>query len=98
MRQALDKQTSGDLTAAGRKGGQKYGDAAGAEASKGFKAKFAGGMKGFAPLAGLVAGVGIGSFFKSAIEGASGLQEVGTKLNAIYGEASAQVQSFAADA
>ena len=42
-----------------------------------------------------LAAAGIGSFFKGAIEQASGLQEAGTKIQAIFGGGSNAVQKFA---
>ena len=93
----LEKQTSGDLAAAGRKGGQQFGDAAGKEAATGFRSKFSGGLKGFAPLAGLVAGAGVVSLFKDAVDGASDLGESTSKVNVVFGEASASVLAFGDD-
>lgn len=94
----LEKQTSGDLTRAGKVGGKRYGDAAGTEAAGGFKSRFSGAMKGFAPLAGLVGGASIIAGFKSAIDGASDLSESTSKVNVVFGDASKSVLAFADDA
>lgn len=98
MRRELERQTSGDLVAAGRTGGKRYGDAAGREAALGFKSRFSGAMRGFAPLAGLIGGASLVAGFKSAIDGASDLAESTSKANVVFGEASASVRAFAADA
>lgn len=94
----LQKQTGGDLTRAGKVGGKRYGDAAGVEAAGGFKSRFSGAMKGFAPLAALGGGAAIVAGFRSAIEGASDLSESTSKVNVVFGEASASVLAFADDA
>lgn len=94
----LQKQTGGDLTKAGRIGGKRYGDAAGAEAAGGFKSRFAGAMKGFAPLAGLVGGASIVAGFKAAVDGASDLSESTSKVNVVFGSASKSVLDFADNA
>lgn len=98
MRRELERQTSGDLVAAGRTGGKRYGDAAGREAALGFKSRFSGAMRGFAPLAGLIGGASLVAGFKSAIAGASDLAESTSKANVVFGEASASVRAFANDA
>lgn len=49
----------------------------------------------FALAGGALAAAGLGSFFKGAIEQASGLQEAGTKIQAIFGGGSNAVQEFA---
>jgi len=94
----LQKQTGGDLTRAGKIGGKRFGDAAGVEAAGGFKSRFSGAMKGFAPLAALGGGAAIVAGFRSAIEGASDLSESTSKVNVVFGEASASVLAFADDA
>lgn len=94
----LQKQTSGDLTRAGKLGGKSYGDAAGVGAASGFKSKFSGAMKGFAPLAGLVGGASIVAGFKSAIDGASDLSESTSKVNVVFGQAAQSVLDFADNA
>lgn len=91
----LQKQTAGDLTRAGRIGGKRYGDAAGSEAAGGFKSRFAGAMKGFAPLAGLAGGASIVAGFKVAIDGASDLSESTSKVNVVFGQAAQSVLDFA---
>lgn len=98
LRRELERQTSGDLTSAGRAGGKQYGSAAGREAALGFKSRFGSAMRGFAPLAGLIGGASLVAGFKSAIDGASDLAESTSKANVVFGEASASVRAFAADA
>lgn len=95
LRSELEKQTSGDLAAAGKRGGKRFGDAAGTEASSGFKSKFANGLRGFNPLAGLAVGAGAVALFKGAIAEASDLGEAGSKINVIFGDAAATVSAFA---
>lgn len=51
--------------------------------------------KAFGAAAAIGAGAALGGFFKGAIEGASDLQEAGTKIEAIFGGGSAAVQKFA---
>lgn len=94
----LQKQTGGDLTRAGKVGGKRYGDAAGSSAAGGFKSKFGGAMKGFAPLAGLVGTASIVAGLKGAVDGASDLSESTSKVNTVFGEASASVLKFADNA
>lgn len=91
----LQKQTGSDLTRAGKVGGKRYGDAAGSEAASGFKSRFGGAMKGFAPLAGLVGGASIVAGFRAAIDGASDLSESTSKVNVVFGDAAQSVLRFA---
>lgn len=51
--------------------------------------------RAFGALAAVGAGAALGSFFKGAIDGASGLVEAGTKIEAIFGKGSQAVQDFA---
>jgi hypothetical protein len=96
LRSQLEKQTSNDFTTVGRKGGEKFGDAAGKAAGGRFKSKFGSLAKdAFAPVAGFVAGAAIVSVFKDAISGASDLAESGSKISVIFGDASDQVKDFA---
>jgi hypothetical protein len=96
LRANLERQTSADFAAAGRRGGQQFGDAAAKEAGGRFKSKFAPLMRdAFAPIAGLVAGAGIVELFKSSIEGASDLAESGNKISVIFGDAAEKVDAFA---
>lgn len=94
----LERQTSGDLAAAGKKGGKRFGDAAGAEAASGFKSSLGSKLKGFNPLAGLALGAGAVTLFKGAIDGASDLAESTSKANVVFGDASESVLKFGADA
>jgi hypothetical protein len=77
------------LDRAGRDGGKRLGD--------GMSRSFAGATKRlFAPVAAGLATLGAASFFKDAIQGASDLNEAGTKVEAIFGKAGkAMVDSFA---
>lgn len=80
LRSQLERQTAGDFAAAGRKGGQQFGDAAGKEASGRIKSRMSGVLREvFAPVAGLAAGAGIVEFFKGAIDEA----EQAAKVSAI---------------
>lgn len=81
----LDKELDGTLRKSGDDGGRKFGGA------------FAGGFGKIAgPLAAVAGGAAIGGFIKDSIAQASDLNEAGTKLQAIFGDASKQVQDFAA--
>lgn len=71
----LEKQTSGDLAAAGRKGGKRFGDAAGAEAATGFKARFQNGVRDLNPLGGVAIGAGLALGFKDIYTRASQAQQ-----------------------
>lgn len=51
--------------------------------------------KVFAAAGGVLAAAGVGSFLKGAIDEASGLNEAGTKIEAIFGRGSKAVQAFA---
>jgi hypothetical protein len=96
LRSQLEAQTSRDFAAAGKRGGQQFGDAAGKEASGRLKSHFAGiGKEVFAPLAGLAAGAGIVELFKGSIGAASDLAESGSKINVVFGDAAGQVEKFA---
>jgi hypothetical protein len=96
LRSQLEAQTSRDFAAAGKKGGQQFGDAAGKEASGRIKSHFAGiGKDILAPIAGLAAGAAIVDFFKGAIGGASDLAESGNKVKVIFGDATAEIDKFA---
>ncbi|MGE5500296.1 MAG: hypothetical protein ACM3W4_00030, partial [Ignavibacteriales bacterium] len=96
LRSQLEQQTSKDFAAAGRKGGQQFGDAAGKEAGGRFKSKFGSIAKdAFAPIAGIVAGAAVVGLFKDAISGASDLAESGNKVKVIFGDATGAVDKFA---
>ena len=84
---ALNGQVAPAMTGVGSSSGKKFG--AGMLAS--FKS-FAG------PLAAVAGTAAIGSFFKTAITGASDLQETISKSNVIFGDASGSVEKFAKDA
>lgn len=88
FRKRLSAPLSGELGAAGREGGKRY--------SAGLGAAVAGAGRLFAPLAAAAAGVGVVSFFKDAINGASDLNETATKVQAIFGSGTAAVNAFAA--
>lgn len=94
----IDRQTSGDLAAAGRKGGKRFGDEAGREASSSFKSRVSSGLKGFNPLGGLAIGAAGVALFATAISGASDLAESTSKANVVFGEASESVLKFGKDA
>ena len=81
----ISSQIDGDVQRAGRTTGNRFGGA------------LAVGAKGaLAPLAGLLAaGAGLG-FFKDAVAQASDLSESANKINAIFGDAQAQVNAYAA--
>ena len=49
----------------------------------------------FAPIAAAAAGVGVAGFFKDSIAAASDTQEASTKMSAIFGTATRQVQAYA---
>ncbi|HJR88832.1 MAG TPA: hypothetical protein VJ782_01565 [Aeromicrobium sp.] len=98
MRAQLEKQTSGDLAAAGKRGGKRFGDEAGREAATGFRSRLTSGLRGFNPLAGLAVGAGAVALFKDAIGGASDLAESTSKVNVVFGQASRSVLQFGADA
>lgn len=96
LRSELEKQTSRDFAAAGRKGGQQFGDAAGKEAGGRFKQRFSPLLRNaLAPLAGVAAGAGIASLFKGAIDEASALAESGNKIDVVFGDAGSQINKFA---
>jgi len=97
LRAQLEQQTSRDFAAAGRRGGEQFGDAAGKAAGGRFKSKFGSVAKdAFAPVAGIVAGAAIVDLFKDAVSGASDLAESGNKVKVIFGDATGEVQKFAA--
>lgn len=96
MRAKLEQQTGRDFAAAGRRGGEQFGDAAGKSAAGRFKSRFGSvGRDVFAPLAGLAAGAVVVDLFKDAISGASDLAESGNKISVIFGDAAGEVQAFA---
>ena len=82
------KELSGPLDASGREGGKRFGRGM----STGIGSL---GSKIFAPLAAAAAGIGVASFFKDAVAGASDLNESTTKIQAIFGNATGAVQDFA---
>lgn len=75
LRAELEKQTGSDLQAAGRKGGKRFGDAAGAEAATGFKARFQNGVRDLNPLGGIAVGAGLALGFKDIYTKASQAQQ-----------------------
>lgn len=85
----LSREAGPQLDRAGRDGGKRLGD--------GMSKSFAGATKRlFAPIAAGLATLGAASFFKDAIQGASDLNEAGTKVEAIFGKSGkALVDSFA---
>lgn len=95
LRSSLEKQTAGDMAAAGRTGGGKFGDEAGRAGATSFKSRFSGALKGYTPFAGLAIGAGVTALFKSAIDEASSLAESANKINVVFGEAAGQVNDFA---
>jgi hypothetical protein len=97
-RASIERQISGDFAAAGRTGGRKMGEAAGAEAATSLRGRMSAGLKGFAPFAGIAAGAGVVAGLKDAIGGASDLAESTSKANVVFGDASASVLRFADDA
>lgn len=86
LRQQLDKQTNGEMASAGKRGGKKFGDAAGGEAAAGFKDKFSGAMRGFAPLAGLAAGAGLVAGLKDVVGAASNAEQSVGGVRAVFKE------------
>lgn len=76
---SISKQFGGVADKAGQDTGKSFGS--GMQSS-------IGGMAGkiFAPLAAAAGGIALGSFFKGAVEEASGLNEAGTALTAVFGE------------
>ena len=71
----LDRQTSGDLATAGKRGGKRFGDAAGKEAATGFKARFQNGVRDLNPLGGIAVGAGIALGFKDIYQRASDAEQ-----------------------
>ena len=86
LRQDLERGTAADLTAAGRTGGKRYGQALGDEAGKSFKGRFSNAMRGFAPLAGLAAGAGVATLFSDVINSASEAQQAVGGVQAVFGD------------
>lgn len=73
------------------------GDEGGRRSGELFSNSFSGAVKGLAgPIAAVFAGVGITQFLGGAIEQASDLNEAGTKLGVVFGDAVGQVNEFAA--
>jgi hypothetical protein len=73
------------------------GPGAGAEAGKGVKSGLLGSVGKLAgPLAVAFAGLGIGKIIKDSIGNASDLAEAGTAITAVFGDADATIQKFAA--
>jgi hypothetical protein len=96
---SLEKQAAGPMAAAGRSGGRRFGDAAGVAAGSSFKTRFASGLKGIAaPLGAFAGAAGVVNLFKGAITGASDLEESGSKVGVVFGDAASSVRQFAADA
>lgn len=95
VRSSIERQAAGDMAAAGRTSGRRFGDAAGREAGTSFKSRMSGALKGFAPFAGLAAGAGVTALFTDAIDEASALSESANKLNVIFGDAADTVNEFA---
>jgi soluble cytochrome b562 len=82
----LSAGVTAPMTAAGRDGGRRYGDAAGKEAGSRFRGGFAEKLKGFAPLAGLAAGAGAITLFTDVINEASSAQQAVGGVQAVFGE------------
>jgi phage-related protein len=88
FRSGIERQIGGDVTAAGKSSGRKFGS--------GMVAGIGGSLKGVAgPLAAAFAGVQAFGFFRDAVTGASDLEESGNKLAAIFGAATPAVEKFA---
>lgn len=85
----LRKQLASEFDAAGPEAGRRAGDGVN-KGVLGAVGKLA------APLAAAFAAVGIGSIIKDSIDNASDFQEAGTAIEAVFGDASATIQSFAA--
>lgn len=85
LRSELDRQTRADFTAAGRRGGQQFGDAAGREAGGRFKTKMSPILRDvFAPAAGVLAGAGLVRGFGSLIDSASDAQQSVGGVQAVF--------------
>jgi hypothetical protein len=85
LRAQLERQTAGDFAAAGRKGGQQMGDAAGQEAAGRIRTHFGGLARELAaPLAAGVAGAGIIEGFKSVIGSASDAQQAVGGVRSVF--------------
>jgi hypothetical protein len=82
----LDKQTSGDLATAGRRGGKKFGDAAGTEAATGFKARFQNGVRDLNPLGGVAIGAGLALGLKDIYTRASQAQQSVGGVQSVFKE------------
>lgn len=80
----LEKQTGSDLTTAGRKGGKRYGDAAGKEAATGFKARFQTGVRDLNPLGGIAVGAGLALGLKDIYTRASQAQQSVGGVQAVF--------------
>ena len=88
---AISKELGGHMDTAGADGGKRYGTS--------MSTGIAGMAKGiFAPLAAAAAGVGVFSFLKGAIGGASDLNETVSKSNIIFGENAGAVSDWAKNA
>lgn len=76
LRSTLERQTAADFAAAGRRGGQQFGDAAGREAAGRFKSRFSGATRDlFAPAVGVLAGAGLVRGLQSVVDTASAAQQ-----------------------
>lgn len=81
FRGQLEKQTSGDFAAAGKRGGAQFGDAAGREAGS----RFSRGLKSsLAPAAGLLAGAGVVALFKDVVGAASAAEQATGGVAAVF--------------
>ena len=84
----LRKTLAAEFDAAGTEGGKRAG--------KGMKTGILGSVGALAaPLAAVVAGLGIGKMFADSVNNASDLQEAGTAITAVFGPADEQIQKFA---
>lgn len=85
LRSELDRQTRADFAAAGRRGGQQFGDAAGREAGSRFKTQMSPILRNvFAPAAGVLAGAGIIQGFKSVVGAASEAEQAVGGVRAVF--------------
>lgn len=85
LRAQLESQTGRDLAAAGKSGGQKFGDSAGREAGGRFKSQFGAATRNLlAPAAGVLAGAGLVAGFKDIIGRASQAEQAVGGVQAVF--------------
>lgn len=83
LRAQLERQTSGDFTAAGKRAGQQFGDAAGKQAGSRFGATL---KSAFAPAAGIIAGAGLIQGLRSVVDAGSEAQQAVGGVRAVFKE------------